>query len=195
MLRLLLPALLLLLPAACATSRFEANVTRFHTAPPAAGQSVAIQPVRPEQANSLEFQAQASAVAAELQAIGFRIAPAASADLVATLGVDQAFGQAAPRRSPITIGVGGATGGSGMGGVGVGGSVGIPVGGSGSRELLATEMTLSLRRRSDNEMVWEGRAAATVAGKAPGPEYRLLARALLSEFPGESGKTVRWVAR
>jgi hypothetical protein len=181
-----------LLVAGCASNRFEAQVTRFHQAPPAPGQSVAVVPLATGADASLEFRSQAAAVEAELMGAGFGLAPASSADLLAVLGVGQSFSEGMPRRSPVSVGIGGGTGG---GNVGVGGSVAFPVGQPRGNQILRTEMTLALKRRADGQALWEGRAATTAEGRAPAPNYPLLARALLSGFPGPSGQTVRWVEK
>ncbi|WP_448585170.1 DUF4136 domain-containing protein [Thermaurantiacus sp.] len=184
--------LALLFLAACASGRFAADVTRFHVAPPPLGQTVAVVPLEPADAGSLAFRNPAAAVESELRAVGFRIAPAETAELLAVLGVRQTTREGLPRRSPITIGIGGGTGG---GNVGVGGSVAFPVGTPRGREVLRSEMSLALKRRPDGETLWEGRAAATAEGRSPAVDERLLARALLSGYPGPSGRTVRWLAR
>jgi hypothetical protein len=191
---LLLCALVLL--SACASSRFEANVTRFHMTPPPLGQSVAVVPAAPALADSLEFRAQATAVERQLVAAGFRLAPYEQADLLAVLDVGATMTEGPPRSPPVTVGIGGGTGGGGGGSWGgVGGSVAFPVGGNRSSQLLMTEMRLSLKRRADQEVLWEGRASATVEGSPPAVDPDLLARALLEGYPGPSGKTVRWVAK
>ncbi|WP_448577342.1 DUF4136 domain-containing protein [Thermaurantiacus sp.] len=184
--------LALLLLSACASSRFEANVTRFHQSPPPPGQSVAVVSSAPGLAESLEFRAQAAAVERQLAAAGFRLAPEAEADLLAVLAVGTTMTAPGRRSSPVTVGIGGGSGGSWGG---VGGSVAFPVGGNRSSEVLTTDMRLSLKRRTDREILWEGRATATVEGSPPVVNPDLLARALLEGFPGPSGKTVRWVAK
>lgn len=196
MARILLPLLALLLLSACASQRFEASVTRFHMTPPPTGQSVAVVPLAPDLSDSIEFRVQADAMQRELAAIGFRPAPAEAADLLAVLGVGTQVRDGVPKASPVSVGIGmgGSSGGSG-GRVGVGGSVAFPVGGNRSTQILTSEMQLSLRRRVDNEILWEGRAVTTAQGSNPGTNPDLLARALLSGYPGPSGKTVRWVAK
>jgi hypothetical protein len=51
-----------------------------------------------------------------------------------------------------------------------------------------------MRRRSENTTVWEGRAVEQVSGNAQGTlnaAVPRLSRALLKDFPGPSGQTVR----
>ena len=196
MARLLLPLLGLLLLSACASNRFEAKVTRFHMTPPPRGQTVAVVPLAPDLVDSLEFRSQAASVERELAKAGFPAAPAETADLLAVLGLGTQLSEGVRRSSPVTVGIGGGTGGGGSGSWGgVGGSVAFPVGGNRTSQVLSAEMRLSLRRRADNEVLWEGRATASAQGSAPPVDPDLLARALLDGFPGPSGKTVRWVAK
>lgn len=174
---------------ACATAP-QAQVLRFHQGAPAAG-AVYLKPANPSLAGSLEFQAQADAVAAELRRQGFTVVSQPSqAQFVATVDVSTAARDMAPRRSGVSVGVGG---GWSSGNVGVGTSVNVPVGGS-SRPQIATTTTLSVRMATPaGQAVWEGRASVET-----GPEGRsgtvlapALAGALFRDFPGPSGRTVK----
>jgi hypothetical protein len=187
------PALVVLaLLAGCASGRFEASVTRFHLQPPPPGQTVAVVPVNPALAASLAVQSDARAIASELLLAGFPAAPEASADLIASFGLATSVSEGLPRQSPVSVGIGGGTA---SGNVGVGGSVNFPVGGQRTSTTTRTELTLSLKRRADQQVVWEGRASTTSSGP-PAPQTTvLLARAALAGFPGPSGQTVRWVAK
>ncbi len=90
------------------------------------------------------------------------------------------------RRSPVTIGIGGGTGGYG-GGIGIGGSFGI--GNSRSRDTTMTTLFVQLRDRASGKVVWEGRAEAE--STAPGGErIERLAAALFRDFPGQTGRTI-----
>ena len=84
--------------------------------------------------------------------------------------------------------------GGGGGGVGLGGGVSVPVGGGRADEVVATELRVQLKRRSDNTVVWEGRATTETLGNAPttqpGATAQRLAGALFKGFPGESGITI-----
>ncbi len=173
----------------CATAP-QAQVLRFHQGAPAAG-SVYLQPADPSLAGSLEFQAQAGAVAAELRRQGFTVvSDPAQAQFVTTVSVNTAARDMAPRRSGVSVGVGG---GWSSGNVGVGTSVNVPVGGS-SRPQTATTTTLSVRMATPaGQAVWEGRASIDT-----GPEGRsgtvlapALAGVLFRDFPGASGRTVK----
>jgi hypothetical protein len=194
--RLLVPFLLLLLAACATTAPFEAQVTRFHVAPPAAGQTVAVVPASAAEGESLQFRAQAEAVAAELNRIGFPPAAPETADMLAQLRVSSASRDGPARESPVRVGVGvgGSTGGRGSG-VGVGVSTGFGVGGQRTQQVVDATMELQLRRRADGLVLWEGRAeAAAVPGATATGAVdlnRKLAEALLSDFPGPSGQTRR----
>lgn len=185
----LVTLLLALLVAACASNRFEANVTRFHLGAAPTATTVAVRALDPAEEQTLAFRAQADAVLKQLAAAGFRPAPAETAEVLAYVGVESEAREER-RRSPISIGVGGATGGN----VSVGGGVSFPVGG-GMTRVVTSEMQLVLRRRADGQVLWEGRARATQSGPDAAPDAALLARALLSGYPGQSGRTVRWVAK
>ncbi len=178
--------------AACASNRFEASVTRFHLGAAPAATTVAVVPVNPALAESLAFRADADAVLKELVAIGFRPAPAATADVLAVVSVGSQVAEGLPRSSPVQVGIGGGSGGSG---VSIGGGVSFPIGRTRESQRLSAEMVLTLRRRDDNEVLWEGRATSVASGRAPSVNTGLLARALLDGYPGQSGKTVRWVAK
>jgi hypothetical protein len=70
----------------------------------------------------------------------------------------------------------------------------VPVGNARSNVVLTNMLALQIRRRSENTMIWEGRAIeqapsgsqATLTAAVP-----RLSAALLKEFPGLSGQTVR----
>jgi hypothetical protein len=58
-----------------------------------------------------------------------------------------------------------------------------------------TELSVSIRRRSDATVAWEGRAQAEAPSDsvmaARGAAVDALAEALFRDFPGESGRTIR----
>ena len=74
----------------------------------------------------------------------------------------------------------------------MGGGVSFPVGGSGAREGVVTELSVRLRHGAD--AVWEGQAQSltdTTAPDADTPSIAArLAQALFSGFPGDSGRTI-----
>ena len=182
-----------LLLGGCASSVPSTEVTRFHLGQPLARGEVVVEPQNPALANSLEFRDQAEAVSAELARLGFRLAPGISkSELVAVVDVRQQSRQDYDSGSGMSVGIGGGSGGYGSG-VGVGGSISFPIG-SKSKELVLTEMSVQLKRRSEGTMVWEGRARTEARSgtpyAAPSATTRRLATALFKDFPGQSGQVV-----
>jgi len=177
--------------AACASTP-QAQVQRFHQGQPISRGTIAMQPANPAMANSLEFAAQANAVGAELQRQGFTVVGnLAQAQFVATISVETGDRLQAPRRSGLSVGLGG---GFSSGNVGIGTSVNVPVGGS-QQPGVATSTTLSvaIAQGSGGPAVWEGRSSLeTQAGGQSGTALSpILASTLFKDFPGPSGQTVR----
>ena len=171
------------------------SVTRFHLGQPIARGVIAIEPSDPADADSLEFDAVADAVGRELTRLGWTVEKRNSrSEQVAVVAVSQES-RVAPRRSGFSIGVGGGTGSYGRGGgVGVGGGVTVPVGRT-TDQLVATQLSVRIQRRSDATVAWEGGAeyearAGTPAATRAAAAGRLAA-ALFRDFPGESGRTIR----
>jgi hypothetical protein len=180
--------------AGCATTpaSFPIEVSRFHYDPVVSRGTVTVEPM-PEAQNGPEFADYAAAVTAELTKLGYTPAtPGAKPDNVVNVGFTRATRPLPPRRSPVTIGIGGGgySGGYGGGG-GVGGGVSFPVGGRGVREGVVTELTVRLRRGPD--ATWEGRARTVTDVTRPeatsAAVAQRLATALFAGFPGESGRT------
>ena len=177
--------------AGCATNP-GVEVTRFHLNQPIPADSIELQPSPGIDGRSLEFRSQAAIVAADLAAHGLG-APArpGMSGYIGVMRVEQTsqIGQAKP--SPFSIGIGGFTGGSN---VGVGGGVQVPVWRSRGNVIRVNSLALQIRRRSENTVIWEGRAIEEMpAGAEAGVTAALpgLSRALLKDFPGPSGQTVR----
>jgi len=192
-LSLLAPALAALL-AGCATTdgslgiRPGADVTRFHLGDPARG-TIAIE--RPDgEPGGLEFGIYAAEVERALAAAGWTVVRG-GAEQLATVRVERTA-RIAPRRSGFSIGLGG---GGYSGGLGLGGGVQIPIGGGGANQIVTTQLSVRLSRRSDGGALWEGRATAEARGGSPAASPNVtadrLARALFQGFPGESGRTIR----
>lgn len=181
--------------ASCATGgggMSGIDVTRFHLDQPVARGAVFVEAARPADAGTLEFRGYADAVAAELRRAGFTPVPAlAGAEIVATLDYSRATRESVvPARSPITIGIGGASFGRHTG---IGGGASFGVGKKRSNDVAVDTLALQLKRRSDASVVWEGRAVSQArvgSGAADASSAPRLARALLSGYPGPSGKTV-----
>lgn len=171
------------------------DVTRFHLGQQIARGEIAVEPVSPAQANSLEFSRYAAAVERQLIALGWQVVRGnARSEQVALVRVEQGSRAQFANRPSISFGLGGSTGGY-RGGVGVGGGVTVPVGGRGGNELVVTELGVRLQRRSDGTAIWEGRAQQEARAGTPLASAAIaverLAPALFAGFPGESGRTIR----
>jgi hypothetical protein len=190
--------LVLGLLAGCAdtgTADSGASITRFHLGQPIARGEISVEASDPAETGSLEFSQYSVAVERELSRLGWTITQGKGrSEQVAIVHVEQVSREAA-RRGGFSIGIGGGTGGFGRhGGVGVGGGATIPIGRT-TNQLVATQLSVRLQRRSDATVAWEGRAetearlGTPLAGK--GPAVDRLAAALFRDFPGESGRTIR----
>jgi hypothetical protein len=183
--------------AGCATDDMAggASVTRFHLGQPIARGPIAIESVDPRDLNSLEFAQISASVARELTRLGWTVVPNNASEQVASVSLTQQRREA-ERRSGVSIGIGGGTGGYGRhGGVGIGGGVEVPVGGRGTTLIIGSQLNVRIQRRSDATVAWEGRAqtearAGTPLASRAGAADRL-ATALFRDFPGESGRTIR----
>jgi len=183
--------------AGCATDDLVtgASITRFHLGQPIARGPIAVESVDPGDARSLEFAQISASVARELTRLGWTVVPNNASEQVATVSLTQQSREA-QRRSGVSIGIGGGTGGYGRGGgVAVGGGVAIPVGGGGSNLVVGSQLSIRIQRRSDATVAWEGRAqtearAGTPLASRAGAADRL-AEAMFRDFPGESGRTIR----
>ncbi len=169
---------------------------RYHRGAETVGRgTIAVQPLAAGPV-SLEFETYAAAVRAELVRSGYAVAaPGATPQYVAVVSYARSNRVGPPRRSPLSIGIGGGgfSGGRG-GGVGLGGGVGFPVGGGGASAVVVTELSVTIRNRVDQSPVWEGQAQtaadARAAGSNAGAQAAKLAQALFTGFPGESGRTI-----
>ena len=182
---------------ACSTSPFgggpaPVEATRFHLNQPIARAQIAVAPVNAADANTLEFSWYQQAVARELTRLGWTVVPSGTSEQIALIDVEQGSRQQIAQRSPVSVGIGGSTGGWGSG-VGLG--LGFNLGGGGSGEVVATMLEVSIRRRSDQTVFWEGRAhtEARVGSEEASPRVAVarLADGLFRDFPGESGRTIR----
>jgi Domain of unknown function (DUF4136) len=175
--------------SACTATIPPVEVTRFHLDQPLPAAPVAIAPLAGEDGSTIEFRTYAIAVGRELNRLGY--AEGQNAPLIAEIGYDRATRERLAQRSPVSIGIGGGSFGRG-GGIGIGTSFGL--GGNRSRDVVITRLDVRLKRKSDGQTVWEGRAEteanSTAPAAQPGLAAEKLARALFATFPGESGKTV-----
>ena len=139
--------------------------------------------------DALSLSPYLAAVAREMQQIGYS-EKLDNSDVIAEVSVSVRKIEA-PQRSPVSVGVGGSTGSYGSG-VGVG--LGFDLGSLGNKERVQTTLSVRLLRRSDNLVIWEGRAeqsaGATSPAAQPGIAASKLASALFQGFPGKSGETV-----
>ncbi|WP_181160021.1 DUF4136 domain-containing protein [Sandaracinobacter neustonicus] len=176
---------------ACSTTP-SANVLRFHQNQPVSRGTVYLKPANPALAGSLEFQAQANAVGAELRKQGFEpVSSPQVAQFTAVIDVQTTERVGPPRQSGVSIGIGG---GFSSGNVGVGTSVQVPVGGQPSPQVATTTtLSVSLVQALGNQAVWEGRSSLDTqpGGQRGTPLTPVLASALFQDFPGPSGKTVQ----
>lgn len=170
------------------------DVTRFHLGTPIAGNSVSVEPLTGFAGISPEDRVYVSAVSGELARLGFAPQPGEGSAYIAGVAYKHVSQGMVRKRPPVTIGIGGGSfGGGRRGGVGVGagGSFGI---GGGTAELISTELSVQIKRRSDNSIVWEGRAVTEGLSGSPGMQSAAaadrLANALFKGFPGESGITI-----
>lgn len=186
--------MLALLAAGCADNRFRADVTRFHLGQPIARSTVALQPADARAASSLEYRTYAAAVAGKMREIGFTpVDNVAQAELIGVLSYAQTTRAGLPQRSPVSIGIGGGSWGSNVG-VSIGTSLGL--GGGKSGDVNVNTLSLQLKRRSDNSVIWEGRAVSEAredkANATLGAAVPQLADVLFRDFPGKSGTTQRY---
>ena len=179
---------------ACATTMKSApvEVSRFHLGAPLETGTLTTGPLPGAAATSLEFKTYAAAVETEALHSGFTIpATGSAAQYLAVFGFTRTVREGPSRSSGVSIGLGG---GGYSGGVGLGGGVSFPIGKRRYREIVITQMTVQIRRRSDATVIWEGRAETSADGAAPDAQAGLaaakLAHAMFQGFPGESGRTI-----
>lgn len=171
------------------------SVTRFHLGQPIARAVIAVEASDPADGSTLEFDAISDAIGRELTRQGWTVQKGnARSEQVAIVSVTQES-RTVPRRGGLSIGIGGGGGSYGRGGgVGVGGGVNIPVGRR-TDQVVATQLSVRIQRRSDATVAWEGRAdyeaRAGTPDAARAAAANRLAAALFRDFPGESGRTIR----
>ena len=195
-LSLIVPVVAALALSACATTPYTGpvEVTRFVAPSPAGlGQGTIAITFPDEVKNENARSAFATAVSAELARLGYTVvAEGTPAGQVAAIRTTRSPIAAAPvrERGPVSVGVGGQTGGFGSG---LGMGVGINLGGG--REGANTMTELSVRiGQTDGTTLWEGRAQLATGVKSPYSQVdasaRTLAAGLFKDFPGGNGETV-----
>jgi len=179
--------------SACVAPVGPVEVTRFHR--PEAVQAlgtgtIAVEAAPGMEPDSLEIQSYQRAVARELIRLGYREVAAGSGSQVALVRMGRSNFQYERDGSPVSVGVGGATGSYGSG-VGVG--VGIDLSGP-PPEQVATELGVMIQDRASGQTLWEGRANFTVRASSPMAQTQLgaakMAEAMFLTFPGNDGETV-----
>ena len=187
-------ALAVLAVTGCVAPVGPVEVTRFHLPDTARlGQgTVAVEPAQGMDAQRLEFRSYAAAVSRELQRVGYSelVAGGRSSESVVLVSVERESFRRDRNGSPVSVGVGGATGSYGSG-VGVG--VGLTLSGP-PPETVETRLAVTIRNRANGQSLWEGRASFSVRASSPLAQTQLgaakLAEALFRDFPGTSGETV-----
>lgn len=180
----------------CATSVAPVDVTRFHAGESAvATGGIMIEPQPGPPVDDLEYRTYAAAVSQELQRIGFvdeaGRQTAAPSQYVALIAYDRVVQSPyAASGSPVSVGVGGATGGYGSG-LGVG--IGINLSGK-PKSVVRSYLSVQIRRRADHVAIWEGRAETSAKAGTPAAQPGIaagkLANALFKGYPGKSGETI-----
>lgn len=194
LLKAAIPALTLLLLAACVAPTGPVEVTRFHLpqATRLAQGTIAVEPAQGLDGESLEFRSYAAAVSRELQRIGYSelVAGSRSSESVAVVTVERESFRRDSGVSPVSVGIGGGTGGYGSG-VGLG--IGLNLAGP-PPETVMTRLSVTIRSRAGGQALWEGRASFSARASSPLAQTQLgaarLAEALFRDFPGTSGETI-----
>ena len=205
--RVVLPVALALGLSACATNSFKADVSRFAVPLPAPqGQTFAVVAEDPKLAGGLEFATYANAVAAELTQLGYaRATSPESADMLVRFDYRVDNGRERVRTSP---GVGGGFGAfdpwgrwGGWGGRGYGawgfGFNDPFFGGPDVRSytVYTSGVDVKIDRRADGQRLFEGKAEAVSRSNRLPRLVPNLVDALFTDFPGNSGETVRITIR
>lgn len=167
------------------------EVVRYHLGQAPAKGSVAVVPVGGADSASPGYLAYAEAVNAQLGQLGYTTGTPTNAEYLAAVGFARAPRGTIIERPPVSIGLGAGSFGGGFGG---GGGVSFGLGGNRQSELLVNELTVQLRRRADDTIVWEGRAQTQSverldAAVPPAASATRLAGAMFRGFPGQSGIT------
>ena len=180
--------------SACATGNYTTpvQVTRFSA--PDISQlglgTIAVVPAAGMDGDSFKYRTYADAVSAELSALGYQVVTAQKAGQLAELRLESFVDQPQRSRGPVSVGVGGSTGGY-RSGVGLG--LGIDLSGR-PPEILESNIGVMIRDSQSRETLWEGRAGFTTRADGdlaqPAANAEKLADALFAGFPGESGETI-----
>ena len=134
-----------------------------------------------------------AAVSREMQRAGYSEASSDS-DVVAEVSVTVRDLGKRQSRGPVSVGVGGSTGGY-RSGVGVGVGLDLTSLLNRPKARMLTEISVRiLKPGEENIVIWEGRAAQEASAGSPAAQPGIaaskLAEALFQGFPGESGETI-----
>lgn len=147
--------------------------------------------------NSLQSSPYTAAVEREMQKAGYsNVASGMESDVIAEVSAQIIPAGARGGRSPVSVGVGGSSGRYGSG-VGVGVGVGMDITNliNKPKQRIITQLSVRILNRADKLVIWEGKAfqEASVGSPAaqPGIAASKLAEALFTDFPGNSGETVK----
>ncbi|MDF8332867.1 DUF4136 domain-containing protein [Novosphingobium cyanobacteriorum] len=169
------------------------EVTRFHTPETLASVrtgAAAVVPAAGMDSQSLETGTWLSAVQKEVALLGFGESTPGAADRVVEVRVERETLTSERTRNPVSVGVGGSTGGWNSG-VGLG--LGFSFGG-GPKQRTYTRLSVTIRDRLSGKALWEGRAENTESAKDARASVQQaaprLAHALFAGFPGRSGETI-----
>lgn len=182
-------AALLLTLGGCVAPTGPVEVTRFHVPEVAQlGGTIAVEAAPGMDPGSIELRTFQAAVGRELQRTGYR--ETAQGAQVAEVRLERRTFRPGRERSPVSVGVGGGTGSYGSGlGVGIGLNLSGP-----PPQMTETLLGVMIRDRASRRVQWEGRASFAVRADSPlansGLAAAEMARALFSNFPGNSGETI-----
>ncbi|MEY4837088.1 MAG: hypothetical protein RLZZ475_947 [Pseudomonadota bacterium] len=190
--------------AACTAPSFKADVSRFAVPLPAPqGQTFAVVPEDPKLAGGLEFATYANAVAAEMQELGYvRAAAPERADLLVRFDYRVDNGREKVRTDLNGVGAfgpawgpwGGWGGGFGRWGYGFNDPF---FGGPNVRSytVYTSAIDLKIDRAADGQRLFEGKAEAVSRSNRLPRLVPNLVDAIFTDFPGNSGETVRITIR
>lgn len=178
--------------AGCVAPTGPVEVTRFHVAnvSPLGKGTISVEPAPGSDGKSLEWQAYQIAVLRQLVLAGYVEAAPGIGAQVAQLRLERTTTRPERASSPVRVGLGGSTGSYGSGvGLGLGINLAPRPG-----EEVETRLSVTIRDRASDAVLWEGRSGFTVRASSPLADTSLgapkMAEALFRDFPGQSGETI-----
>jgi hypothetical protein len=149
------------------------EVTRVHLGQPMARGRIAIEAFDSADANMPEFGSYAAAVGSQLSRLGWTVvASPGQGEQVALVDVEQGSRGSLQGRSMRT------------------GAAAAPAAAGTASNAQAVMLEVSIKRRSDGSVIWEGRALADAGASGRTAAVQRLSQALFRDFPGESGRTI-----